>query len=134
MLPWNNSNTKEKMDGCNWCHQIAEFLCIYIYIYIHAWNQGSFIISNCDMSLLQFLFCKNTVNLKECVTFALLFYDRLNRRLQLELQTQYLWKKEGLQVLVSKKLNTFVNTRSLQKAFWKMMISLKCMVASTPIK
>ena len=35
---------------------------------MHAWNQGGIIIGIYDISLLQFLFCKNPVSLKEWVT------------------------------------------------------------------
>ena len=51
------------MDGFNWCRLITDF-----FQYMHAWDQGGIIISSYDMCLLQFLFYKNTVNLKECVT------------------------------------------------------------------
>ena len=62
VLLWNNDITMEKKDGCNCCHQITGS-----FQYIHAWNQGSITIINYDISLLQFLFCKNLVNLKACV-------------------------------------------------------------------
>ena len=35
--------------------------------YIHSWNQGGIIISNYDISLLQYLFFKKIMNLKERV-------------------------------------------------------------------
>ena len=35
--------------------------------YVRAWNEGDIIISIYDISLVQFLFCKNKVNLKEWV-------------------------------------------------------------------
>ena len=35
--------------------------------YINSWNQVGIIITNYDISLPQLLFCKNIVNLKECV-------------------------------------------------------------------
>ena len=67
---------------CNWCRQIA-----VLFQYIYAWNQGGFKISNWDISLLQFMFCKNTVNLKEFLTaFSLSFCYSLNGWLQLKLQ------------------------------------------------
>ena len=50
----------EVLDCCNWCCQIIDSI-----QYIHAWSQGGIIISNYDISLLQFLFCKNTVNKEE---------------------------------------------------------------------
>ena len=63
-----------KMDGFNLYRQITDF-----FQYRHAWNQVGIIISNYDISLLQFLFCQNTVNLKECVSsicsFILLFIE-----------------------------------------------------------
>ena len=107
--------TIEKMDGCNWCRQITD-----LFQFIHARNQGGFIINNYDISLLQFLFCKNTVNLKEWVApLALLFcyssMDGCNWNCEL---SQYFWKKGWLQMLVSKKHSTTENNRSLQKAFW----------------
>ena len=67
VLPWNNDTTKEKMNGCNRCYQITDFI-----QYIHSWNQGGIIISNYGISLLQLLFCKNIVNLKECVAVIVL--------------------------------------------------------------
>ena len=107
--------TIEKMDGCNWCRQITD-----LFQFIHARNQGGFIINNYDISLLQFLFCKNTVNLKEWVApLALLFcyssMDGCNWNCEL---SQYFWKKGWPQMLVSKKHSTTENSRSLQKAFW----------------
>ena len=82
VLPWNNDTTIEKMDSCNRCRQITDFI-----QHIHSWNQGGIIISNYDISLLQLLFCKNTVNLKECLAvIALLFFHSSNGWLQLELQ------------------------------------------------
>ena len=60
VLSWNNDTTVEKMDDCNWsCQKTDFFQCI------HGLNQGDIIISNYDISLLQFLLCKNTVNLKK---------------------------------------------------------------------
>ena len=56
VLPWGNDTTIEKMDG--W--QITDF-----FQYTHVWNQGGIIINIYDTSLLLFLFCKNTVNLKK---------------------------------------------------------------------
>ena len=53
--------TTEKNDGCNRCCEIIDFFKYRHGIY---WD---IIISNYDISLLQFLFFKNTVNLKECV-------------------------------------------------------------------
>ena len=53
---------QKKIDGWNWCRHVTDF-----FQYIHAWNQGGIIISIYDISLLQFLTCKNTINLKECV-------------------------------------------------------------------
>ena len=59
VLPWNNITTIEKMDSCDWWSEIIHF-----FQYIHFWNQRD-IISNSDIFLLQLLFCKNTVDLKE---------------------------------------------------------------------
>ena len=42
--------------------QITDFI-----QYIYSWNQWGIIISNYYISLLQLLFCKDIVNLKECV-------------------------------------------------------------------
>ena len=53
---------QKKIDDWNWCRHVTDF-----FQYIHAWNQGGIIISIYDISLLQFLTCKNTINLKECV-------------------------------------------------------------------
>ena len=61
MLPWNNDTIMKKMDGCKWCRHITN-----IFQYMHAWNQGGIRII-VSIPLLKFLFCKNTVNLKEWV-------------------------------------------------------------------
>ena len=61
VLPWNNDTIIEKMAGWEGCHHITDF-----FQYKKAWNQGGIIIS-ISTSMLQFLFCKNTVNLKEWV-------------------------------------------------------------------
>ena len=50
-----NGTTIVKMDGCNRCRQITDFI-----QYIHSWNQGGIIISNYDISWQQFLFCKDS--------------------------------------------------------------------------
>ena len=71
VLPWNNDTIIEKMDDCNRCRQLTDFI-----QYIHSWNQGGIIISNYDISLLQLLFCKGTVNSKECVAAIVFFYNR----------------------------------------------------------
>ena len=70
VLPWSNDSIIEKMDGWKWCHHITDF-----FQYMHAWNQGCIKIVIYDISLLQFLFCKNTANFKECVD-AVLFYNK----------------------------------------------------------
>ena len=93
--------------------------------YIHAWNQGVIVSSN-YISLLQFLFYENAVNLldKRIVILQLLFHNRtrtitrmdgFNRKYE---TTQYLWKKRWLQVLVLKKHSTLGNNRSLHVASW----------------
>ena len=56
VFPWKNDTIIEKMDGRKWCRHITDF-----FQYMYAWNQGGIIISVYDISLLQFLFCKNTV-------------------------------------------------------------------------
>ena len=85
MLPWNNDTIVEKIDGCNRSRQITDFI-----QYKHSWNQAGIIVSNCDISLLQLLFCKSIVNLKEwvaAIVFLLLKKDHSsNGRLQLELR------------------------------------------------
>ena len=101
------TNVSHQVHTVVWYRQITDF-----FQYIHAWIKEGFIIINYDLSLLQFLFCKNTV-------FALLFCYISNGWLQLELElTQYLWKKGWLQVLVSKKHSKLENTRSLGKTSW----------------
>ena len=62
VLPWNYDTAIEKMDDCNRYHPITDFI-----QYIHSWNQGGIIISNYDISLLQYLFFKKIMNLKERV-------------------------------------------------------------------
>ena len=73
--------------------------------YIHAGNQGgtislwlsSYLSYNYDISLLQFLFCKDIVNLKECVAaFVLLFCYSSNGWLQLELRIKSISLKKGM--------------------------------------
>ena len=67
--PWNNDTIMEKMAGWEWCCHETNF-----FQYMHAWNQGGIIIIFI-ISLLQFLFWKNTVNLKS-EWLQLLFYNR----------------------------------------------------------
>ena len=81
------------MDVWNWCR--------------HAWNQGGIIISIYDISLIQFLFCKNTINLKECVAaIALLLYKKHHswkKWLHLKLRINSIpFKKRWLQVLAQR--------------------------------
>ena len=81
------------MDVWNWCR--------------HAWNQGGIIISIYDISLIQFLFCKNTINLKECVAaIALLLYKKHHswkKWLHLKLWINSIpFKKRWLQVLAQR--------------------------------
>ena len=53
--------------------------------------------SNYDISLLKFLLCKNTVNLKECVVpFSLLFCYSSNGWLQLELRINSIPLEKGM--------------------------------------
>ena len=55
------------------------------------------LISDYDIALLQFLFCKSTVNLKECVAaIARLFCHSSNGWLQLELQMNSIPLKKGM--------------------------------------
>ena len=56
VLPWNNDTTRGKIDGWNWCHRIT-LPSIYTCLKPRSY----------DISFLQFLVCKNTVNLKERV-------------------------------------------------------------------
>ena len=67
VLLWNSDTSIEKMDRYDWCRQITDF-----FQYIHSSNEGSIIISNYDISLLQLLFYKNTVN----AWLQLFFYNR----------------------------------------------------------
>ena len=65
--------------------------------YIHAWNQRGTIISNYDIFLLQFLFCKNTVNLEEYVAaIVILFGHSSNEWMQLELWVNLIPLKKGI--------------------------------------
>ena len=70
VIPWNNDTIIEKIDGWKWCYHKTSF-----FQHKHAWNQGGIIVSIYDISLLQFLFWKNTVNLKK-EWLQLLFYNR----------------------------------------------------------
>ena len=115
VLPWNNDTIIKKIDGWKWCRHVTDF-----FQYMYGLNQGGMIISIYDISLLQFLFCKITVNLKIATVnsyrkTAIHRMDGCNWNCEL---TQCLWKKGWLQVLVSKKHNTLENTRSLQAAPW----------------
>ena len=81
------------MNVWNWCR--------------HAWNQAGIIISIYDISLIQFLFCKNTINLKECVAaIALLLYKKHHswkKWLHLKLWINSIpFKKRWLQVLAQR--------------------------------
>ena len=62
LLPWNNDSTIEKMNGWKWCHHITDF-----FQYMHASNQACIKTVIYDISLLQFLFCKNTAILKNAL-------------------------------------------------------------------
>ena len=70
VLPWNNDSIIEKMAGWKWCHHITDF-----FQYMHAWNQGCIKIIIYNISLLQFLFCKNTANFEKCMD-AMLLYNK----------------------------------------------------------
>ena len=53
--------------------------------------------------VLQFLFCKNTINLEECVAaITLLFCHSLNGWMQLELRVNSIPLKKGITVKPSK--------------------------------
>ena len=89
---WNNDTTIEKADDCNWCRQITDF-----FQYIYSRNPGCIIISNYTIFLLQFLFCKNTANMKECLAaLTLLFCYSWNGWLQLELQINSISLERGM--------------------------------------
>ena len=60
VLPWNNEIIMGKVDAWKWCRHKTDF-----FQYMHAWKQRGIIISIYDMFLIQFLFCKNTISLKE---------------------------------------------------------------------
>ena len=62
-----------------------------------SWDQGGILISNYDISLLQFLFCKNTVHLEECLAaFAILFCYSSNGWLQLGLRINSISSKKEM--------------------------------------
>ena len=52
--------------------QVKVILITRILVYKSNLDQGGIIISNCDISLLQLLFCKDIVNLKECMAAIVL--------------------------------------------------------------
>ena len=123
--------TIEKMDGCNWCRQITD-----LFQFIHARNQGGFIINNYDISLLQFLFCKNTVNLKEWVApLALLFcyssMDGCNWNCEL---SQYFWKRDDCKCLFQRNTVLLKTVGHCKRPSEIMMVLHKCMAASSPLK
>ena len=88
VLSWNNDSIIKNMNACKWCRHINRLplyknwsfplrkFCGFGHIYwtliknfifcavffqnIHAWNQGCIKIIIYDISLLQFLFCKNS--------------------------------------------------------------------------
>ena len=133
VLPWNNDTIIEKMDGCNWCRNITNF-----FQYMQAWNQGGIKII-VSIPLLKWLLFKNIVNLNEWVAVITLYnrkrvihrMDGCNWTCGL---TQYIWKKSWLQVLF--KRNT-VPLKTQDHCKWppeKVMVQLKCMAASAPLK
>ena len=111
VLPWKNDTNIEKNGWPQVTSSNNRLLSVCTYL-----KPGGIMISNYDISLPQFLFCKNTVNLKECVVaFALLFCYSSNGWLQLELRINSIPLQK---VLFSKKGRTRENTKSLQKASW----------------
>ena len=111
------------MDGWNWCCHITDFQ------YIHAWKQEGIIISICDISLLQFLFCKNCSRKMFCSKF-----ERMREYNCSFVIIHFLWKKGWLQVLVQR--NT-VPLKILNHCKWFsdiMTLTLKCMFASALLK
>ena len=132
MLPWNNDTAIEKMDGCNWCCQITSF-----FQYIYALNQGGTIISNYDTSLLQFLFCKNTIKLREFLAaFALLLCYSSNGWLQLELRINAISLKKWMTAKCLFQRNT-VSLKILGHCKTPpeiIMVPLKYIAASAPLK
>ena len=127
VLQWNKNTTTEKMDGSNCCRQITDF-----FQYINAWNKGGILINNYDISLLQFLFCKNTVNLKECLAaFALLFCFSSNGWLQLELRINSIpW--DDCKCLFQRKTVPLKIPGHCERQI--MMLPLKFMATSAPLK
>ena len=101
VLPWNNGTAIEKMAGWNWNSHITDF-----FQYMHAWNQAGIAISIYDISLLPFLFCKSTVNLKKWRT-ATGIANQLNT----------FEKRDDCKCLLPEH-NTLENTKSLQVAHW----------------
>ena len=64
VLPWNNDTIIDKMDAWKWKRCRYKSDCFQ---YMQSSYQGGIVISISNISLLQFLFCKNTVSLKEWV-------------------------------------------------------------------
>ena len=97
VLPWNNDTIIEKIDGCKWFRHVTDF-----FQYMHALNQGGMMIS-ISISLLQFLFCKSKVNLKNVSGCNYSYRKRAIHRMDgynwnCELH-QYLWKKDDYKCL-----------------------------------
>ena len=134
MLPWNNDTIIEKTDGWIWCrHETAFFQ------YMHAWNQGGIIII-VSISLLQVLFFKNTVNLKEWVNSITLLKQRKsnssNGWLQMDLWINSIPMKKTDDGKCLFKRNT-VPLKMLDQCKWPpeiMVVPLKCMAASATLK
>ena len=87
VLSWNNDSIIEKK---GWQQLIFQ--------YIHAWNQRRITVRNYDISLLQLMFCKNTVDLKERMA-ATCFY---NRKRAIHRMDGCHWNGELTQYLVGK--------------------------------
>ena len=116
VLPWNNDSIIEKMDGWKWCRHITDW-----FEYTHTWNQEGIIISIYDIFLIHFLFCKNTVNLKELVDLPInsisLKKGMMTAGTYLK-KTQYPWKYCIVASGLLKKWWYHWNVR-LQQYVWK---------------
>ena len=100
-------------------------------------NQGGIIISIYDISLLQFLFCKKAVNLKERVAAIALLLQKngnsLNGWLQLDLRINSIPLEIGMNARAC--LKETVPLKILEHCKWPskiMVVPIKCMAASVP--
>ena len=104
------------MDDCNWCRQITEHHLMF----------------TCLQSLLQILVWKNTLNMKECMAVTRIEWMAATRMKNYNSVSL----KRGMDCKCLFQRNT-VPLKELGHYKWppeKIMVPLKCMAASAPLK